>query len=89
MRHVFKATKIGWDKEQEGVWFDANAFTKEEAEAQFKPYDGRTQRGYPYTGYEFGGKRYHKVDYLGEYEDDKMPRNNWEYIDSLLARIRL
>lgn len=22
MRHVFKATKIGWDEEQEGVWFD-------------------------------------------------------------------
>lgn len=22
MRHVFRATKIGWDKEQEGIWFD-------------------------------------------------------------------
>jgi hypothetical protein len=24
--------------------------------------------------------------YLGEYENDKMPRNNDEYIDSLLKR---
>ena len=38
MRHVFKATKIGWDEEQEGVWFDSDFYSKEEAEAEFKPY---------------------------------------------------
>lgn len=48
MRHVFKATKIGWDEEQEGVWFDSDFYSKEEAEAEFKPYQGTTQRGYPY-----------------------------------------
>lgn len=44
MRHVFKATKIGWDEEQEGVWFDSDFYSKEEAEAEFKPYQGTTQR---------------------------------------------
>ena len=38
MRHVFKATKIGWDEEQEGVWFDSDFYSKEEAEAEFKPW---------------------------------------------------
>lgn len=56
MRHVFKATKIGWDEEQEGVWFDSDFYSKEEAEAEFKPYQGTTQRGYPYTGYEYDGE---------------------------------
>lgn len=31
MRHVFRATKIGWDKEQVGVWFDSDMYTEEEA----------------------------------------------------------
>ena len=47
MRHVFRATKIGWDEEQEGVWFDAGMYTREEAEAQFVPFEGVTQKGYP------------------------------------------
>ena len=42
MRHVFKGKKLGWgDDKTEGVWFDADHYTKEEAEAEFKPY----QRG--------------------------------------------
>lgn len=86
MRHVFRATKIGWDKEQECVWFDSAQYTKEEAEAEFKPYEGTTQRGYPYTGYEYDGQRYHGFTYLGEFEDDAMPRNNDEYIDYLLNK---
>jgi hypothetical protein len=67
------AIKIGWDKEQEGVWFDADYYTREEAEAEFKPYHDITQRGYPYTGYEYDGQRYHDYTYLGLYEDDEMP----------------
>lgn len=76
MRHVFKATKIGWEKEQEGIWFDSSDYTKEEAAAEFKPYEGTTQRGYPYTGYERDGQKYHDVTYLGEFEDDQMPRSD-------------
>ena len=34
MRHVFKGKKLGWgDDKTEGVWFDADHYTKEEAEA--------------------------------------------------------
>ena len=84
MRHVFRATRIGWDQEQEGVWFDSDHYTKEEAEAEFKPYQGTTQQGYPYTGYEYDGQKYHDYSYLGEYEDDQMPQNNEDYIRSLL-----
>lgn len=83
MRHVFRATKIGWDQEQEEVWFDSDQYTKEEAEAEFKPYKGTTQQGYPYTGYEYDGQKYHDFTYLGEYEDDKMPRNSDDYFQSL------
>ena len=87
MRHVFRATKIGWNEDQEGVWFDSDQYTKEEAEAEFKPYQGITQRGYPYTGYEYDGQKYHHYTYLGEYEDDKMPRNDEEYLRSLWDKI--
>lgn len=86
MRHVFKATKIGWDEEKEGVWFDSDHYTKEEAEAAFEPYQGTTQRGYPYTGYEYDGQKYHDVTYLGEFEDDEMPRNDDDWFKSLLKR---
>lgn len=86
MRHVFRATKLGWDSEKEGIWFDADEYTEEEAKAEIKTYNGITQKGYPYTGYEFDGQKYHDVTYLGEYEDDEMPRNDQEYIESLLNR---
>lgn len=59
-------------------------YTKDEAKAQFQPYTGTTMEGYPYTGYEYDGQKYHDVTYLGEFEDDKMPRNNNEYIDMKL-----
>ena len=88
MRHVFKATKIGWAKDKEGIWFDSSDYTEEEARAEFKPYEGTTQRGYPYTGFEYDGQRYHDVMYLGEYEDDEMPTNDEEYWDSLPKRNR-
>ena len=76
MRHVFKAIKIGWEKEKEGVWFDSDQFTKEEAAAQFVPYQGTTEKGYSYTGYEYDGQKYYDFQYLGEFEDDKMPKND-------------
>ncbi len=88
MKHLFRATKMGWDHEQEGVWFDSDHYTKEEAESEFKTFEGETQRGYPYTGYEFDGQKYHDVTYLGEFEDDEMPTNNEEYINSLLKKRR-
>ncbi len=78
MRHVFKATKLGWDEEKEGVWFDSDQYSQEEAVAEFKPYQGVTQRGYPYTGYEYDGQKYHDFVYLGEFEDDEMPHSDEE-----------
>ena len=89
MYHLFRATLLGYDREQEGIYFDANHYSREEAEAQFKPYDGVTQRGYPYTGYEFGGSKYHDVSYIGEFPNKKsMPKNNDEYLDYLIAKGR-
>ena len=69
MKHVFKATKLGWEKEKEGIWFDSDDYTAQEAKDEFKPYEGTTQRGYSYTGYEYDGQKYHDVTYLGEFED--------------------
>ncbi|MDD7637060.1 MAG: hypothetical protein PUJ55_08990 [Clostridiales bacterium] len=88
MKHLFRATKLGWDKEQEGVWFDSDHYSEEEAHAEFKPYHGTTQRGYDYTGYEYDGQKYHDVTYLGEFEDDELPHNNSELIDIIPKRKR-
>lgn len=49
MKHVFRATKLGWEKEKEAIGFDADQYTVEEAKKEFKPFEGTTQRGYPYT----------------------------------------
>ena len=86
MKHLFKATKLGWKKEQEGIWFDAEDYTAEEARAEFKPYEGTTQRGYPYTGYEYDGQKYHDITYLGEFEDDELPQNDAELLDIICKR---
>lgn len=76
MKHLFKATKLGWGKEKEGVWFDSDAYSEEEARAEFREYESTTQNGYPYKGYEYDGQKYHDVTYLGEFEDDEMPEND-------------
>ena len=86
MKHVFRATKIGWDRETEGVWFDADQYTKEEAEAQFVPYNGVTKRGYGYTGYEYDGQKYHDIYYAGCYPDDKLPKDDFDMIDHILGK---
>ena len=59
-------------------------YTKEEAMAEFKPFQGTTQKGYPYTGYEYGGQKYHDVAYVGEFEDNKMPHSDIELMDALI-----
>ena len=84
MRHVFKATKMGWGKEKEGIYFDAKYYTKEEAMAEFKPFQGTTQKGYPYTGSEYDGQKYHDVAYVGEFEDNNMPHSDIELMDALI-----
>ena len=84
MRHVFRCTKIGWDQEQEGVWFDADQYSKESAEARFIPQQGVTQRGYPYTYCEYDGQKYHDIYYCGLYDDNNMPQNNNDVIDHMI-----
>jgi hypothetical protein len=86
MKHLFKATKMGWAKEKEGVWFDSDDFTVEEAKQEFKEYQGTTDRGYPYTGYEYDGQKYHDVTYLGEFKDDELPHSDTDLLDILSKR---
>lgn len=86
MKHLFRATKMGWNKEQEGIWFDSRKYTREEAEAEFKPFSGISQRGFDYIGYEYNGQKYHDYKYLGEFPDDAMPGNSFELIDSFLRK---
>lgn len=43
MKHVFKATKLGWEKEKEVIWFDSDDYIAQEARDEFKPYEGTTQ----------------------------------------------
>ena len=76
MRHVFRCVQKGWDGETEGVWFDTDLYTREEAEAQFVPVDKMIQKNghwFPFTFYEYDGQTYYSVEYLGIYDDDNMP----------------
>jgi len=86
MRHLFIATKIGWENEKEAIWFDSKFYTEDEARAEIKPFEGVTQKGYPYTGYEYDGQKYHHVTYYGEFEDDDMPNNMSELMNSISKR---
>lgn len=88
MKHVFKGTVMGWDKKEEGIAFDADQYSKEEAEAQFKTFEGTTQKGYPYTGYEYDGQKYHDVKYLGDFEDDEVPQNDMDLLNTKLKHLK-
>lgn len=77
MRHVFKATKMGWNMKADGVWFDADLYSREEAEAQFIPVQQWTEKNghsFLYTAYEYDGVLYHHYEYKGLFDDDDMPR---------------
>ena len=79
---------MGWDEEREGVWFDADEYSEEEAQKQFKPFKGITDRGFPYTGYEFDGQKYHDFQFLGTFEDDEMPKSDKEWHSILLKKLK-
>lgn len=77
MRHVFVATKMGWAKERDCIWFDADYYTQEEAEAQFVPVNMWVEKNghdVPFTAYEYDGVTYHHFYYLGLYDEDNMPQ---------------
>ncbi len=86
MKHLFRGTVMGFEKKQEGIYFDADNYSQKEADEQFKRYRGVNSRGYGYTGFEFDGQKYHDVAYLGLFEDDKLPHNNNELMDYLEQR---
>lgn len=86
MRHVFRATRMGWNREQDIVWFDTDQYTEEQARAEFKSFQDTTQKGYLYTGYEYDGVKYHDFTYLGEFENDQMPQNTNDCIEALIKR---
>lgn len=81
MRHIFVASVIGWGNKQDAIWFDTDKYSLDEAWAQFNKYQATNQRGYPYTGYEYDGKKYHDVTYIGEFENDKMPLGPWDLVN--------
>lgn len=66
MKHLYRATVMGFEKKQEMIYFDSDYYTREEADAQFKRFRGVNSRGYGYTGFEYDGQRYHDVTYIGE-----------------------
>lgn len=86
MKHVFRAKKMGWSEEEEFIWFDANLYTKDEAESEFKPHEDTNRRGYRFTYYVYDGERYYSYKYLGLFEDDNLPKNNQDVINHLLGK---
>ena len=88
MQHVFRVKKLGWSNEREVICFDSDEYTASEAKALFKEYRGVTQKGYPYTGYEYNGERFYEVNYLGEFKNAEVPKNDENFFELLLERAR-
>ena len=88
MKHLFKATRLGWERQQEAVWFDSSKYSREEAISQFKKEQVCSKRGYQYTRFEYDGQKYYDVTYLGEFDDDKLPRNDDELGNRKLSERR-
>ena len=84
MRHAFRARRLG--RGESIIWFDAADFTREEAEAEFRPFRGVTRHGVPCTGREYNGVIYRDVTYLGVFEDGQRPRNDRSILDAIFRR---
>ena len=84
LRHAFRVRRFG--RGDSIIWFDAADFTREEAEAEFRPFHGVTRRGEPCTGYEYNGVIYRGFTYLGEFEDGQRPRNDRSILDFIFRR---
>ena len=85
MVHLFRATLMGFERKWEFISFSSDQYSQKEAEDQFKRYRGYNIWGYPYTGFEYLGKKYYEVIYLGEFEEEKAPRNGDEFINYLCS----
>lgn len=75
-RHVFKVIHQGWDKTAEGIWFDADDYTEEEAKAQFQEVQKESFKNdhwVTYTAYDYQGELFYDVQYLGVFDEDNMP----------------
>ena len=70
MWNIFRAKKKRRDKKK-CLGLNTDDHTKEEVLAEFKPYEGKTQNGFLYSGYEFDGRKYYGFYYLSEFPDDK------------------
>lgn len=75
-RHVFKCKKLGWGNDYEGVWFDADYYTREEAYDQFEKVEHETVKNnhvVPYAAYEYDGQLYYSIRYMGVFDENEMP----------------
>ena len=88
MKHLIRTEREGKGGEKEGIWFDADEYTLEEARAEFEQYEETDQDGESYTGYEYDGDRFDSVIYLGKFEDEEMPRSDSDFIDIIMKRIK-
>ena len=74
--HVFRCVHQGWDRRTEGVWFDADCYSEEEAKAQFVEVERSTLKNddyYPYKAYEYQGELFYEVEYMGVFDENEMP----------------
>lgn len=93
MKHLFRVQHFGFDKEKEGIWFDADHYSEEEAKDKFEPITKTTLKNnhnVDYTAYRFKdtGEEFYDVKYLGKFEDDDMPHNDKDLLGSILGAFK-
>lgn len=84
-QHVVLVQNFGWDEEKEVFTFDANRYTEDEVMDGFDEFEGITENGYPFTGYEYDGERFYSVSYLGVFPDDEIPCCEHDLMMALLG----
>ncbi len=85
MRYIFKGTKK--NGAEEGIFFDSDEFTREEAESNFTPYS-KTSRGRTEEGLEYDGQKYKEVEYIGKFDDFDLPCSDAEVVIKQIEKVR-
>ena len=73
--HVISAKNIGWEDDlgdgtYDYYFFPTSKYSNSDVVSLFMPVQKTTQRGYPYTAYEYQGKTYFEIIHMIDTVDE-------------------